>query len=226
MTTMVTTWWQDPSVETISWTILWPLQWSQCTQIDIWMMMVVIMVMALMELGGRLGWHPCPIWIPLHLIVGAHIGLTMMETLFIVSARGHGGHDDMLYDTLAHLCWSLLMMSMEPLGSIADGLEETKKPMAMMKLDVPLHTCSPWLRSWYLFWHMGGFLSPLKPMANNEEAPSLVHLCILGWWLVLWKPLVHVHGNGPLRAHNVALKHRLVTPWHVSWWLFWSFRRP
>ena len=75
-------------------------------------MMVVIMVMALMELGGRLGWHPCPIWIPLHLIGGAHdgahIGLKMMETLFIVSARGHGGHDDMLYGTLAHLCWSLV----------------------------------------------------------------------------------------------------------------------
>ena len=83
------------------------------------------MVMALMELGGRLGRHPCPIWIPLHLIGGAHIGLRMMETLFIVGARGHGGHDDMLYDTLAYLCWSLFMM----------------------KLDVPLHTRSPWLRS-------------------------------------------------------------------------------
>ena len=35
---------------------------------------------------------------------GAHTGLRMMETLFIVGARGHGGHDD----TLAHLCWSLV----------------------------------------------------------------------------------------------------------------------
>ena len=71
----------------------------------------------------------------------------MMETLFIVNARGHGGHDDMLYDTLAHLCWSLLMMSMEPLGSNDDGLEETKKPMVMMRIGPDMMSLeSHWMR--------------------------------------------------------------------------------
>ena len=32
------------------------------------------------------------------------------------------------------------MMSMEPLGSIDDGLEETKKPMVMMQLDDMMET--------------------------------------------------------------------------------------
>lgn len=104
------------------------------------------MVMALMELGGRLGWHSCPIWIPLHLIGGAHIGLRMMETLFIVGARGHGGHDDML-PSLTYV-GVLLMMSMEPLGSIDEGLEETKKPMVMMKLMCPYEQVHGSLRIW------------------------------------------------------------------------------
>ena len=50
------------------------------------------------------------------------------------------------------------MMSMELFGSIGDGLEETKKPMVMMKLDVPLHTCSPWLWSVWTLAHALGAL--------------------------------------------------------------------
>ena len=62
MTTLVTAWWQHPLVGMISWTILWPLQWSQCTQIDIRMMMVmVVMPLELMPLHvpmKKMSWKP------------------------------------------------------------------------------------------------------------------------------------------------------------------------
>ena len=92
MTTLVTTWWQHPSVGTISWTILWPLQWSQCTHIDIWMMMVVMVVMALMELGGGCPWRWCGDgWNPWYLCVG----WWALTLVFGALAHVCGAHDDL-----------------------------------------------------------------------------------------------------------------------------------